>query len=225
MTHPASLPQGCRNVGHVSDPKRHCIAVNRLVWERQLFCICRYPLEHGMPCSGSSSSIRQAGPGGLQSINQFNFPALELGVFQEFLYGITPSLPILCLPIPVICEPEVAEILSHLPHQTSRSWWACQQQSSTDMCLTTWQGRHMEGAAVHIVHMEIVACKVQQHGQCTWDGQVKSALAFCQHGRVDVADQDRCLNGASTCQCSNLGRFTMPQSWMILFGTTGCPGL
>ena len=44
----------------------------------------------------------------LMHFNQFHFPALGLGVFQEFWYGITPHLPILCLPIPVICEPEVA---------------------------------------------------------------------------------------------------------------------
>ena len=38
------------------------------------------------------------------SINQLHFPALGLGVLQEFLYGITPSLPILCLPIPVMAS-------------------------------------------------------------------------------------------------------------------------
>ena len=48
------------------------------------------------------------------SSNQLHFPALGLGVFQEFLYGIAPSLSVLCLPIPVICEPEVAEIISHI---------------------------------------------------------------------------------------------------------------
>ena len=40
-----------------------------------------------------------------QSINfKFYFPALGLGlgVFQELVYGITPSLPNLRLPVPVI---------------------------------------------------------------------------------------------------------------------------